>query len=211
MVNSEPLSLAKKFQAYLSSNVRMPDYEAQEVADTLAAIARDHHSAQMSFSAQVRRQIARDEPDFYGAGITTQEDVKRVKGGLKKIYLFVRDGKWHTLRRISAETGVPEASVSAGLRSLRREKYGAHTIQREHIGSGLHVYRFVPNPATVADLEEQLKVPRSVNGVRVPIERVGGEPEDRQVPVPVRCECGAPADTDFNGMQMCYPCLDKTI
>ena len=54
------------------------------------------------------------------------------------------DHEWHTLYGLSLTTLAPEASVSARLRDLRKQKYGAHTIERRHIGSGLWEYRLAP-------------------------------------------------------------------
>jgi len=51
---------------------------------------------------------------------------------------------WRTLEEVAFKTGVPEASVSARLRDLRRPEYGAHAVERRRRGDpkrGLHEYR----------------------------------------------------------------------
>lgn len=194
MADNNSPSLAGKFRQYLLGS---QGTKLDVITEILEQIAKDHFDGMKSYSEKIRIQAAQDEPDFYGAGINTAEDVKRVKGGLKKIYLHVRDGERHTLAEISAATGVPEASVSAGLRSLRREKYGAHTVLRHHVGNGLHTYRFIANQSTIADLEAQLKVNGSV--------AVHSEAEQ---PVEVKCAvCGNPFDVVADGQNICFQCL----
>lgn len=81
-------------------------------------------------------------PRFDGADVT-DADTPRLTGQLARILAYVRDGAWHTLADISAATGAPEASVSAQLRNARKARFGAHTIEREHVGDGLYRYRWV--------------------------------------------------------------------
>lgn len=85
---------------------------------------------------------------FHGAGYDEAVDGERLRGQLRRVYDFMiarhefgnNDG-WVTLREISLETGAPEASASASLRSLRNE-YGL-TIERKRARetNGLHLYR----------------------------------------------------------------------
>ena len=42
----------------------------------------------------------------------------------------MRDAKWRTLKEISELTGDPEASVSAQLRHLRKERFGSHIVNK---------------------------------------------------------------------------------
>ena len=81
--------------------------------------------------------------DFRGATFVPERDGARLGAQLAAVKTFVLDGKWHTLAEISEATGAPEASVSARLRDLRRERHGGYTIQREYIAQGLHQYRLV--------------------------------------------------------------------
>ena len=203
MAQHDSLTLAEKFRQYLLGS---QGSKLDAICTTLESLARDHFNGQLPYSERIKLQAAQDEPDFYGAGIYGAADVKRVKGGLKKIYMHVRDGERHTLADISAATGVPEASVSAGLRSLRRDKYGAHTIVRYHVGNGLHTYRFIANMHTVADLEAQLKVEPLNQPVKIPVEREGEEPTEQNVDV--KCfQCGKPFDIVADGQNICFQCL----
>lgn len=54
------------------------------------------------------------------------------------------DGQWRTLAEISAVTGDPPASVSAQLRHLRKPRFGAHLVEKRHLGQGLYHYRVLP-------------------------------------------------------------------
>ena len=54
-----------------------------------------------------------------------QEDQARLKPQLERIFDLMKDGEWRTLPRISRETVVSEAGVSARLRDFRKEKFKA--------------------------------------------------------------------------------------
>jgi hypothetical protein len=84
-------------------------------------------------------------PRFNGADIDDERDTPRLTGQLRAILDFMADGQWRTLAGIAAATGAPEASVSAQLRNARKQRFGAHTVEREHVGGGLYRYR-VANP-----------------------------------------------------------------
>jgi hypothetical protein len=54
------------------------------------------------------------------------------------------DGQWRTLAEISAVIRCPEASVSARLRDLRKNKFGGYLVERRRRGAerrGLFEYR----------------------------------------------------------------------
>lgn len=85
-----------------------------------------------------------DEFDFDGATYVAQFDRSRLNAQARRVYDVVSDGKWRTLREIANETGDPEASVSARLRDLRKEKFGAHEVDRRRRGEesrGIFEYR----------------------------------------------------------------------
>ena len=70
-------------------------------------------------------------------------DFVRLKGQMLRVYSVVKDGRWRTLREISDECGDPEASVSARLRDLRKDRFGAYDVLRERSDDGLHRYRVI--------------------------------------------------------------------
>lgn len=78
---------------------------------------------------------------FNGSDYLPERDDIRLRGQQLRIWELMRDKNWRTLRDIAAATGDPEASISAQLRHLRKERFGSHTIERRHLGAGLFEYR----------------------------------------------------------------------
>jgi hypothetical protein len=83
------------------------------------------------------------------AGIYDRADEIRLNKQQAAVWAVMRDGEWHTMREISRRTDYPEASISARFRDLRKPKYGGHTVEREHLGDGLHRYRLIPSNAVM--------------------------------------------------------------
>jgi len=81
--------------------------------------------------------------DRDGTTYERPRDFVRLNKQAQTIFNLLADGQWRTLNRISALTGYPEASISARLRDFRKEKFGAYTVEREHLTNGLHRYRLV--------------------------------------------------------------------
>lgn len=84
-------------------------------------------------------------PDGHRDGRTYEAefDFGRLNRQAQIVYRIIRDGSWHTLSEISQRTGQPEASVSARLRDLRKERFGKHIIERRRLSMGLWQYRLV--------------------------------------------------------------------
>ena len=81
-------------------------------------------------------------PDFDGETYEPKLDKVRLTGQLGKVFRLMEDGKYRTLREIADSIGGSEAGVSARLRDLRKDKFGAHTIIGERSSvSGLWIYR----------------------------------------------------------------------
>lgn len=85
-----------------------------------------------------------NEPRFNGADYVPARDWQRLTNQLGRIWKYMLDQQWHTLDEIGAETGDPVASISAQLRHLRKERFGSHTVLRQHLGRGLYSYKVVP-------------------------------------------------------------------
>ena len=85
------------------------------------------------------------EPNLYanfnGDDYQPVRDNSRLRGQLLRVWTQVKDGRWQTLRAISDATGDPEASVSAQLRHLRKERFGGYEIEKRHVRDGLYEYR----------------------------------------------------------------------
>jgi hypothetical protein len=87
--------------------------------------------------------------DFDGKTFDPELDGARLGRQLLVVrsYMLRISPAWKTLREISAATGEPEASVSARLRDLRKERCGSLDVQRQRRGEetrGLWEYRINP-------------------------------------------------------------------
>jgi DNA-binding HxlR family transcriptional regulator len=88
--------------------------------------------------------ILSPERAFDGQTYRPEQDFSRLTSQMQKVFDLMQDGSWRTIPEI-VET-IPNAtpqSISARLRDLRKEKYGSHTVEREHVGRGLYAYRLV--------------------------------------------------------------------
>jgi hypothetical protein len=61
--------------------------------------------------------------NYHGITYESQFDHSRLNAQQQRVHEVMRRGEWRTLRQISDETGDPEASVSARLRSYRSDEY----------------------------------------------------------------------------------------
>lgn len=83
-------------------------------------------------------------PMFDGATFDPAKDEVRLTKHLARVYECLKDGSWWTLQRLKTTIGGSEAGCSARIRDLRKEKFGAHKIERRRIeDSGLYEYRMV--------------------------------------------------------------------
>ena len=82
---------------------------------------------------------------FNGADYQPTRDNPRLTSQYKRIFHLMKDGAARTLTEIAKDTGDPEASVSAQLRHMRKEKFGRHFVKREHLGRGLYSYALILN------------------------------------------------------------------
>ena len=92
---------------------------------------------------------------FNGAAYDPAHDDPRLENQLTRIFALMKDGLWRTLAEIELTTGDPQASISAQLRHLRKERFGSYCIERRARGDrehGLFEYRIKP-PELEVDLE----------------------------------------------------------
>ena len=71
---------------------------------------------------------------FDGPAYIPEFDVSRLTKQIRRVYDCMRDGQWRSLNEIAELTGDPAPSVSAQLRHLRKEKFGAHTVEKRRVG-----------------------------------------------------------------------------
>jgi hypothetical protein len=67
---------------------------------------------------------------FAGSDYDRELDDARLTGQILRVYDLMKDGHWRTLAEIEAQTGDPQASISAQLRHLRKRRFGYHTVNR---------------------------------------------------------------------------------
>ncbi len=89
-------------------------------------------------------------PDFDGATYDRPRDHARLGSQLQRVGRLMLDGRWRTLAEIADTTGAPEASVSARLRDLRKDKFGGHVLEAECVQAGLWRYRLVRDEEVAA-------------------------------------------------------------
>ena len=82
---------------------------------------------------------------FNGSDYKPERDNKRLTGQIERVYNVIKDGIPRTLSEISVSTGDPEASVSAQLRHLRKERFGGHVIKKSYVTNGVYFYRMEVN------------------------------------------------------------------
>mgnify|MGYP006267110607 CR=1 FL=1 len=76
-----------------------------------------------------------------GATFQAHLDLNRLNAQMRRVYDFMSDYKWHSLKEISEATGDGEASVSARLRDLRKERFGGFLVNRWRTPEGLFLYQ----------------------------------------------------------------------
>lgn len=81
--------------------------------------------------------------DRNGESFSRTRDLSRLNQQARDVYEYMKHGEWRTLADISANTGHPEASVSARLRDLRKPMLGGFTVERRYIARGLYQYRVI--------------------------------------------------------------------
>jgi hypothetical protein len=73
---------------------------------------------------------------FAGPEYNPVFDAERLSGQMKRVYNVMKDGHWRTLREIEDMTKDPSSSISAQLRHLRKDQFGAHTVNKRRRGEG---------------------------------------------------------------------------
>jgi hypothetical protein len=91
---------------------------------------------------------------FNGPEYVPDRDNARLGKQLCDIVMLMRDQQWRTFYEIRAVTGHPEASISAQLRHLRKQRFGHHTVNRNARGDkkrGLFEYQLVLHGPLIAE------------------------------------------------------------
>ena len=83
---------------------------------------------------------------FNGPDYVPELDRKRLTGQIKRIQELMIDGVWRSLSEISRLANASEASASAQLRHLRKDRFGSYIIEKRRRGertSGLFEYQLL--------------------------------------------------------------------
>ena len=85
---------------------------------------------------------------FDGPVYEEKHDKIRLTGQILRIFEAIKDGGWYTLNEIHSKTKDPQASISAQLRHLRKDRFGSHTVDKKPRGkrnSGIWQYQLIVN------------------------------------------------------------------
>jgi hypothetical protein len=101
---------------------------------------------------------AKDPVYFDGVTYDPKFDRDRLEKQLGRVYTAMAECPgWMTLQEISVKTGDPEASVSARIRDLRKDRFGGYNVERRRRTVGeweYHLVTFRPQQNSV-DKEEK--------------------------------------------------------
>jgi hypothetical protein len=85
-----------------------------------------------------------DQTLFDGVTISPQVDDNRLTILQGRVYSYLRQHDWVTLRQLSEACNGTETSVSARIRDLRKSRWGSHEIHTCHVtGDGVWRYKMV--------------------------------------------------------------------
>src|SRR3954464_10522588 len=73
-------------------------------------------------------------------------DYDRLNKQARAVYNVLSDNEWHTLAELEEATEHPQASISARIRDLRKQKFGKHIVLRRRaaFGGGTWEYQLEP-------------------------------------------------------------------
>ena len=85
---------------------------------------------------------------FDGPDYIPEFDQERLTGQIKRVFNCMKDCRYRTLSEIESTTGDPQASISAQLKHLQKQRFGSHTLNKRRRGDrthGLFEYQLIPN------------------------------------------------------------------
>lgn len=80
---------------------------------------------------------------FDGSDYNPANDNARLTKQIGRVYSCMVDGNWKTLNEISLTTSDPQASISAQLRHLRKDRFGGYIVEKRlrDDSSGFYEYK----------------------------------------------------------------------
>lgn len=84
-------------------------------------------------------------PELVPESVGFQGDLfGKLDGDVGRVFEAMKDGRRYTLRQLSGSLDIPEASVSARIRDLRKPEFGGHVIEKHALGGRRgYAYRLV--------------------------------------------------------------------
>ena len=83
------------------------------------------------------------EMRFSGSTYDEKLDQYRLGSQLNDVWQYIKDGEWHYPEEMEEALDHRWASMSARLRDFRKDRFGAHNIERERVRGGSWRYRLV--------------------------------------------------------------------
>ena len=83
-------------------------------------------------------------PDFDGDDYVADRDNARLTNQIDKVRMYMENAGYLTVKQIAADLKQPEPSVSAQIRNLRKDRFGARTVNREYRGDGCYAFKLEP-------------------------------------------------------------------
>ena len=78
---------------------------------------------------------------FDGSDYVHKRDGIRLTGQLERVFDVMKNGQWITLRELADRSRCPEASASAQLRNLRKDRFGGFVIEKKYDHMGVFLYK----------------------------------------------------------------------
>lgn len=97
-------------------------------------------------------KVKKNEPHYNGPDYVPEFDYARLSKQTKRVFDVMlcanKRKEWLTLRELEERSETPQASASAQLRHLRKDRFGKHSILKRRRGNreaGLFEYYMIPN------------------------------------------------------------------
>ena len=82
---------------------------------------------------------------FDGPAYDADRDQARLTGQCLRVFAAMADQRWYTISELERMLpGDSSNSITAQFRHLRKDRFGAHTVNRRHISNGLFEYQLIP-------------------------------------------------------------------
>jgi hypothetical protein len=130
-----------------------PSHERKRyTADEFLAYVRDRYKTtepvRTDLTDAEKKALSRQATaSFHGETYEAGKDYTRLRNLADRVFDVMSDGQWHTIDGVQKLTGGSHGGTAARIRDLRKEKFGAHIVERRRVAghNGLHEYRLIRN------------------------------------------------------------------